>query len=383
MAFCRNCGTQLAENSKYCQKCGKPVSVDTYRSSSQRQFDYEGKVYKCPNCGEILPSFVRNCPACGLELRGKKAVSSVREFALKLEAIEARREYEPPKTRPSKRNDSNSISKTDEQKINLIQTFSIPNTKEDILEFMILATSNVNIYAVGHAVDYSAAETKIAEAWISKTKQVYEKAKAAYGTEQDFVQIENLYDSLNHEIKKAQRAEIMQPVIGIMCIFGFLLGLILLCVLLAPSAGRKETARMEEIEQQAIVALENGEYKKALLLAESIDFDPSFNSRGNEVLARQWEIRRELLIDEILEAAEKDGVFLQRSEKPESSTKPEPSEEIDSNGGFFTSFRHAAQPGIEAFKESINEFIQILEQENNSSSGTNGVVSIDGTQEDK
>ena len=42
------------------------------------------KIYnlKCPNCGETLRSFVRNCPSCGFELRGVRATSAIREFAV-------------------------------------------------------------------------------------------------------------------------------------------------------------------------------------------------------------------------------------------------------------------------------------------------------------
>lgn len=40
--------------------------------------------------GKVLRSFEINCPACGHGLRSEKASSAVKEFALKLEAIEAR-----------------------------------------------------------------------------------------------------------------------------------------------------------------------------------------------------------------------------------------------------------------------------------------------------
>lgn len=91
MAYCVQCGAQLVEGAKFCQKCGSSVhGGNTY--SSQRQQEFAGKVYKCPQCGEVINSFVMNCPSCGYELRGKKASSAVKEFALKLEAIESKRE---------------------------------------------------------------------------------------------------------------------------------------------------------------------------------------------------------------------------------------------------------------------------------------------------
>lgn len=97
MNYCSKCGEKLVDGAKFCQKCGASVHEEVYKDKTKRQQEYEGKIYKCPNCGEVLRSFVRNCPACGFELRGSKTTSAVREFAIKLEAIEARREYEKPK----------------------------------------------------------------------------------------------------------------------------------------------------------------------------------------------------------------------------------------------------------------------------------------------
>ena len=85
MAYCVTCGTKLVDGAKFCQKCGQPVANNA-RSNISRQIEYAGKIFKCPNCGEVLHSFVRNCPSCGLELRATKSSSAVREFVQKLEA---------------------------------------------------------------------------------------------------------------------------------------------------------------------------------------------------------------------------------------------------------------------------------------------------------
>ena len=91
MAFCPHCGQPITDSAKFCANCGK--TVDDNNSTSQIKNTYEGDIHKCPNCGEVLKSFELNCPACGYELRVARASSAVKEFALKLEAIESRREY--------------------------------------------------------------------------------------------------------------------------------------------------------------------------------------------------------------------------------------------------------------------------------------------------
>ena len=201
LAFCPHCGQPITDSAKFCANCGK--TVDDNNSTSQIKNTYEGDIHKCPNCGEVLKSFELNCPACGYELRVARASSAVKEFALKLEAIESRREYEKPRGLFAAAEAQQRVSKTDEQKISLIKSFSIPNTKEDMLEFMILATLSMNMRTYDSTnTSVSKSEKEINAAWFSKVQQVYEKAKRSYSTDSIFAEIQTLYDSCNAEIKK-------------------------------------------------------------------------------------------------------------------------------------------------------------------------------------
>lgn len=159
MAFCINCGQELAEGAKFCANCGKAVNDN---SKSERKTVYDGEIHKCPNCGEIIDSFVGNCPACGHELRGAKANSSVMELSKKLE---------------------NAWDSS--HRIQIIRNFYIPNTKEDIYEFFILALSNIKIGGIDSS------------AWMVKLEQAYQKAELLFGLTQDYERLKVLY-------KKAQ-----------------------------------------------------------------------------------------------------------------------------------------------------------------------------------
>lgn len=98
----------------------------------------------------------------------------------------------------------NQVSALDEQKISLIRNFAIPNTKEDILEFVILAAANIDIkvYSAGQT---KAAQRELSDAWISKLEQAYQKAQLMFPSSPEFQNIEKLYYQKMAQIKKEKR----------------------------------------------------------------------------------------------------------------------------------------------------------------------------------
>lgn len=160
MAFCSNCGHQLADGANFCSVCGNKIDALSAAHNEQRKTVYEGRIYKCPSCGESVPGFAASCPTCGHEFRGLESSGSARELAYKLER-----------------------ASSDEQKANLIRHFPIPNTREDILEFMILASTNIE----------NNFKQEVAEAWSVKFEQAYEKSKIIYGESEDFSRCYNFF----------------------------------------------------------------------------------------------------------------------------------------------------------------------------------------------
>ena len=229
MAFCINCGQELAEGAKFCANCGKAVTGDN--TTSQRKTVYEGNLHKCPNCGEVLNSFVTNCPACGHEIRDIQGVSSVRQLAMKLEQLEAKR--------PQKKG-TNIFAQTfgggvqlqsiDEQKIDLIRNFSIPNTKEDVLEFIVLAAANIDlkVYGLdsGRYQMLDPARRELSDAWLSKLEQSDQKAEIMFGQTQEYISMRNVYEKKMKAIKRA-KYQIVWLLVGvfggIFLMFGFVL----------------------------------------------------------------------------------------------------------------------------------------------------------------
>lgn len=208
MPYCSNCGQKLHDEAKFCDNCGSAVKLN----SSTNKFAYDGVIHKCPNCGGILESFVIKCPFCDYELRQSNVTSSVKELERKLEEIEMKR----PQIRSSKITNIitqsfrvNPLSDIDEKEVNLIKNFSIPNTKEDIFEFIILASSNIDMKVYGlNSQQYNTlnpAKLEISDAWLAKLEQAYQKAVITFGNSNDFFYIKKLYESKINEIKKRKR----------------------------------------------------------------------------------------------------------------------------------------------------------------------------------
>ena len=240
------------------------------------------------------------------------------------------------------------VSKTDEQKISLIKSFSVPNTKEDMLEFMILATSSMNMRIYDSTnTSVSKIEKEIIAAWFSKVQQVYEKAKRSYSTDSIFAEIQTLYDSCNAEIKKSKKKGVIK--------WGFMFGWmpVLFAVIFiwigiySPISEKKEIARLEAIVVEIEAQLKRGEYKYALMNADTLVYSGAIR---NEEQERQWVVNREYWIDKIIEEAADNGIILER---PAENSK---NDSTDST----SSVKDGMQPGLDAAKENIDEFNRIL-----------------------
>ncbi|WP_102268298.1 hypothetical protein [Massilicoli timonensis] len=76
------------------------------------------------------------------------------------------------------------------KKEELIRTFYIPNTKEEIYEFFILASSNIKIGGMN------------TNAWMVKIEQAYQKAELSFGNTSEFERLKSMYVQIKKMNKK-------------------------------------------------------------------------------------------------------------------------------------------------------------------------------------
>ena len=173
--YCKFCGNEIDDNSKFCKYCGGKLDSEeeiNIEDRKKREIVYDGELHKCPNCGENLKSFVSVCPSCGYELRWtKNGTNKVQQLLKKIS-----------KTR--------NLSRKNE----IISNFYVPNTKEDIIEFFTLAISQIDD------------NSPCSDAWCSKLDQTLIKAQVTFGDSSDYIYLKKLYNRATKEKKKVDKS---------------------------------------------------------------------------------------------------------------------------------------------------------------------------------
>ena len=207
MPFCRSCGNQLTPGANFCAGCGTPV---TGMMPAQSEM-----VVRCPNCGSSVSRLTATCSYCGAQIVNKEASKTVKQFAEELVKIEA----EAPETKQAKGLFSSYAKtinqsygdKTFERKVSLIKSFPIPNTVEEISEFVLLAVANIDT-KYGRKSVYNSLwgvpggniyrDVTLATTWVNKLEQAYNKALISFPNDPIFHKIQNIYEDKMRELNR-------------------------------------------------------------------------------------------------------------------------------------------------------------------------------------
>lgn len=227
--YCINCGMQLHKNANFCSFCGMPINSkeNNVREDLRRNETFYETMVQCPNCGSVISRLDATCRFCGAHIANKKASKTVKEFSEELMKIEESapevmdenaygisllslypKEYRRAFSKSMEKAMGN---KTFEKKISLIQSFPIPNSVEEISEFILLAVASINVeygkksisnllFGKQGAIYY--AEVKLATSWINKMEQAYHKDEIAFPNDPAFQKIKEIYEKKMRELKR-------------------------------------------------------------------------------------------------------------------------------------------------------------------------------------
>ena len=161
-----------------------PPTADEKPSSNK-----EGELKKCPSCGAPVSSFATKCEHCGHEFRNIESARSVKDLVTKLE--EAEEKARNTKSGGGLLNSYMKMFDGDTElekrifnaKSNVISSFPVPNTKEDILEFLALSVAQVNSIKIGALIRMAGTsgtygyKVTYRNAWLSIANKVVLKAR--------------------------------------------------------------------------------------------------------------------------------------------------------------------------------------------------------------
>lgn len=139
------------------------------------------EVRKCPACGAIVESFTTRCPECGYEFRNVEANGGIRRLFEMLNEVETTSREDATglldglgRTYADLFAQSFGGTKATRRKKAIIQNFPIPNTKEDILEFLALALPLAKKPGV---FDQDMEKREMYPTWKAKCEQIIMKAR--------------------------------------------------------------------------------------------------------------------------------------------------------------------------------------------------------------
>lgn len=206
MAFLNEVGKAIGKASQGISDAAKTVSSVAQETKENIVRDRQERARKCPNCGQPLDGISATCPLCGYELQNIGTASAVNNLTKEINKLNQKR-YSVGNAIASKLSGGYE-NPTDEKIASLIQNFVVPNSKEDIVEFMILAAGNMDAKFLAGKQKVSDVADIVITAWANKFEQVFEKAKISFGQDKDFLKIADIYNRKKQEIEELKKRSI-------------------------------------------------------------------------------------------------------------------------------------------------------------------------------
>ena len=166
-----------------------PPTPETMQSGNNLK---HGTVKKCPNCGAVVESGSVSCGECGFYYQNIEANNSAQRFAQMLRDIEKRFEDNSANTENFNQFLWGSFATSPRQKAlcRAIETFPVPTTKDDLMEFILYiapkANQKVKMFGFNPTDPY---EAKIIKSYKAKYTECINKASFFFGDDPQFKEL--------------------------------------------------------------------------------------------------------------------------------------------------------------------------------------------------
>lgn len=257
-----------------------------------------GDVRKCPACGAIVPSMAAKCPECGYEFTNVEANSSTRLLMQKIDEIQA--QYAELTANVDNKNESAIRTRgyqvkrqLNDRTAQLIQNFPIPNTREDLIEFLTLCIGNSKADSV--MLD---GNDPVTPAWRKKLQQVIAKVKVALPNDQQAQELIDEYEGKRENSKKKGK----KIAIGIVV----LIVIALLIAFLVP----KEMSPKEQVKalsEQVVEMVNKGDLDGAKTSLNNVTVPEEFQKEGTAYITEQYDAMYLSLINAYIKKGDLDA----------------------------------------------------------------------------
>lgn len=267
-----------------------------------RKQEFVGIIRKCPNCGAELPSMVAKCPQCGYEIVGATANLSLKDFFIIYQK-----------------------EQDDMRKLDMIKNYPIPNTKEDLIEFALLAAQQITAFVeaesssnntisheqsvagafktVFYGTDKKVSQNDFKAAWIAKLELIKAKANIIFANDPiTLAQINNIAAGADKTQKKSnskKKRTILVAVSFLIVLFVVYMLFMTLLPTLFSGGESKEIKRLETLQQDILMDIQNNDYDSAELKLTELQWNYAPKASSSQTQIQTWNQKRELLQEQI------------------------------------------------------------------------------------
>ena len=257
-----------------------------------------GDVRKCPACGAIVPSMAAKCPECGYEFTNVEANSSTRLLMQKIDEIQA--QYAELTANVDNKDESAIRTRgyqvkrqLNDRTAQLIQNFPIPNTREDLIEFLTLCIGNSKADSV--MLD---GNDPVTPAWRKKLQQVIAKVKVALPNDQQAQELIDEYEGKRENSKKKGK----KIAIGIVVLFVIAL---LIAFLVPKEMSPKE--QVKALSEQVVEMVNKGNLDGAKTSLNNVTIPEEFQKEGTAYITEQYDAMYLSLINAYIKKGDLDA----------------------------------------------------------------------------